>query len=108
MVLELTDKNFGKEVLKSDTPVIVDFWASWCAPCRMMAPVFDETSKDYKGKLKFTKLSTENHEDVANQYEIRGIPCLIMFNEGKEVARLIGYKTKEQLKSEIDEAMEKL
>ncbi len=108
MVLELNDKNFKEEVLESNIPVIVDFWASWCGPCKMMAPVFEGVSVAYEGKLKFTKLSTEDYGDVANDFDIRGIPCLIMFKDGKEVARLVGYKTEEQLKDEIDEAMSKI
>jgi thioredoxin 1 len=108
MVTELTADNFEQEVLKSDTPVVVDFWASWCGPCMMMAPVFEETSADYKGKLKFAKLSTEDFPDMAEKHEIRGIPCLIIFKEGKEAARLVGYKTKDQLKAELDAELGKL
>ena len=105
MVLELTEESFQKEVLESEIPVIVDFWASWCGPCKMMAPVFDELSKGYEGKLKFTKLSTEDYPNSATQNTVQGIPCLIVFKDGKEVARIVGFKPKEQLQQEIDKLL---
>ncbi len=101
MVKELNKDNFEEEVLKSDIPVVVDFWASWCGPCRMMAPVFEKVSKDFEGRAKFAKVSTEENPDLAQQYGIRSIPCLKIFKDGKEVGELIGMKDESTLKSEI-------
>ena len=105
MIKELTKKNFDEEVLKSDIPVIVDFWASWCGPCMMMGPVFEKLSSDYEGKLKFAKVSTETENELAQKYQIRSIPCLKVFNNGEEVSELIGYKPEAQLKEEIDDVL---
>jgi len=103
MVLELNENNFEKEVLKSTLPVIVDFWASWCGPCQMMAPVFEDVSKEFAGKIKFAKLSTEDYSDLAANHDITGIPCLIIFKNGKEAKRIVGYQPKEALKNKIRE-----
>ena|SRR3989338_3326632 len=105
MVMELNDKNFAKEVTSSTTPVIIDFWASWCGPCKMMAPVFEELSGEYKGKLKFTKLSTEDYPDLASEHQITGIPCLVVFNKGEEVDRIIGFSSKDTLRQKIDKVL---
>ena len=108
MVLELTTDNFNQEVLQSDLPVIVDFWASWCGPCKMLAPVFEEISSEYEGKLKFAKISTEESPEIAGQNAVSGIPCLIVFNKGKEADRIIGFAPKPQLKEKIDVILSKL
>lgn len=107
-MLELNEKNWKSEVESSKIPVVVDFWASWCMPCKMMGPIFEETSKSFTGKLKFAKLSTEEEPDLAQEHQIRGIPCLIVFDKGKEVGRLVGLKPAEALKNELQGVLDSL
>lgn len=108
MVLEVTKDSYEAEIKNSETPVIVDYWASWCGPCQMMGPVFEELSKDYEGKLKFAKISTETDPELAQEVGVMGIPCLIVFNEGKEVDRIVGFAQKDQLKEKIDNILNKI
>lgn len=107
MVQQLTDTQFN-EAIKAKTPVIVDFWASWCGPCKMLAPIFEELSGEYKGKLTFAKLSTEDFPDVAAENGITGIPCMIVFRNGEEVDRIIGFAPKPVLKQKIDAVLAKV
>ena len=104
----LNSENFEEEVEKSDIPVITDFWATWCAPCLMMGPAFEELSEEYKGKLKFTKLNTDEEPMLASKFGIQGIPTLIITNKGKEVGRVVGFAPKEILKEKIDAILEKI
>lgn len=109
MVTALTAQTFQSEI-NSSTPIIIDFWASWCGPCKMLAPIFEELSKDkeYQGQLRFAKISTEEYPDIAGQNEITGIPCLIVFKNGKEVDRIIGFAPKPMLKQKINSVLEKI
>jgi thioredoxin 1 len=102
-MLEITESNFEKEVLKSDIPVVLDFWAEWCGPCRMLAPVFEELSRDFKGRLKFAKVNVDENDKVANKFGVRGIPCLVVTNKGEEIDRIVGYAPKEIIKKKIEE-----
>ncbi len=99
--VEGTDSNFSQEVLKSDVPVLVDFWAPWCGPCRMVAPIVDEIAQEYQGKLKVVKLNTDENQEVAIKYGIRSIPTIGIFNNGQVVDGIIGAVPKQMLVSKI-------
>lgn len=102
-VLEVTKENFPAEVLNSSTPVLVDFWATWCVPCQMMAPILDELALEMAGKIKIAKVNTEDpaSQDLAEEYQIQSIPNLKLFKGGKVVAEFIGLRSKDALKSDI-------
>ena len=104
-LLEVEDNNFQKVVLESDTPVVVDFWAPWCGPCRYVSPIVEELSHDYNGKIRFVKMNTDENELAPMQFGIQVLPTLVIFNQGREVNRLIGFSPKEQLKRQIDRAL---
>jgi len=90
MVQELNQASFEKEVLQSKIPVVVDFWAEWCGPCKMMAPVFEKVSKEFESKVKFAKVNVDDNSDLAGNNEIMSIPCFVVYKDGKEVDRLVG------------------
>jgi thioredoxin 1 len=102
MVLDLNPENYAKEVNESDKPVLVDFWAPWCPPCKLMIPLFTDLSKDFEDRVKFAKLNSQDHPEIAQQNNVTGIPCLILFKDGKEAGRIVGLKTKDALKNEIE------
>jgi thioredoxin len=101
-IVTLSDSTFDEEVKGSSAPVLVDFWAEWCGPCKMIAPTLEELSRDYAGKLTIAKLNVDDNPDVARRFEVMSIPTLILFKEGEPVQRLIGAKGKGQLVQEID------
>lgn len=104
-VLQLTDDNFESEVLKSSVPVLVDFWASWCAPCKAIAPVVDGLAAEYEGKVKIAKVNVDENPATPGQYGVRGIPTLILFKDGKVLDQVVGAVPKNQLDSLIKKAL---
>lgn len=100
--VEVTDATFQDVVLKSPIPTFVDFWAPWCGPCKMVAPVVEELATEYVGKVRFVKLNTDDNINTAMGYGIRGIPTMIVFRDGKEVERFVGYRPKPDLKQKLD------
>jgi thioredoxin 1 len=103
--LEFTDDNFEAEVLQSNLPVLVDFWAEWCAPCRMLSPTIDELAGEYDGKLKVGKVNTDTSGTISAQYGISAIPTVLLFRDGEAVKKFVGMKTKRDLRSAIDEVL---
>lgn len=105
MVMTLNEGNFEEEVLKSDQPVVVDFWAAWCGPCRSMAPVIDQLAVDLKGKAKVGKLNVDENQSLAMRYGIKGIPTLLFFSGGKVVDQEVGYTPKDVVEDKIDKIL---
>ena len=101
-VMELTDQNFEAEVLKSDKPVLVDFWAEWCMPCRMLAPTIDKIAEAYAGKVKVGKVDTDSNREVAMKYQISAIPTVILFKDGQVAQKFVGMKQEKEFKEAID------
>lgn len=101
-VTDATDTNFEQDVLGSDKPVLVDFWAAWCAPCRMLAPTVDAVAEKYAGSANVVKLNVDENPGVSQRYGIKGIPTLILFKDGKEAERVVGATSKEAISKMID------
>jgi thioredoxin 1 len=104
-IINVNQDSFQKAVLDSEKPVLVDFWAPWCGPCRAVAPVIEELTKDYNGKIEFTRLNVDEAPFVASKYGIMSIPTLLVFKGGKPVQQAIGYQPKDQLKKLLDKAL---
>jgi len=100
-LLELTDANFDQEVLKSELPVLIDFWAVWCGPCKMVAPVVEDIAREYDGKLKVGKLDVDNNRQIAMNYNIRSIPTIMLFKNGEIAEVMVGAAPKAQILSKI-------
>jgi thioredoxin 1 len=102
---EVNDSQFESEVLKAEVPVLVDFWAPWCGPCRMVGPIVEELAEEYGDRVKFLKMNTDDNVKSANQYGIRAIPTLLVFKGGQPVGQIIGFRPKSDLKKVIDQAL---
>ena len=105
MALELTDSNFEKIVLKSDIPVLVDFWAEWCGPCRMVGPVIDELSKDFEGKAIIGKLNVDSNQISAAKYGVKSIPTVLLFKDGEMISKQVGVAPKQTYEDAINSAL---
>jgi thioredoxin 1 len=102
---QVTDQNFSDTVLKSEKPVVVDFWAPWCRPCLMMAPMFEEFANEYGDKMTFAKLNTDDNQMTAGRLGIQGIPTLLFFRNGREIDRIVGLESRDMLRRHIESAL---
>jgi thioredoxin 1 len=103
--VEIQDVKFDEMVLKAKMPVLVDFWAPWCGPCRMVAPIVEELANEYEGKVTFYKLNTDDNQETARQYGVMSIPTLIVFKNGQPVSNIVGFRPKAELKKNLDAAL---
>lgn len=102
MSQSITDDQFEAEVLKSDVPVLVDFWATWCGPCKSMIPIVDELAEEYKGKVKVVKMNIDDCPETPGKFSVMSIPTFIIFKDGEVATQFVGVKSKEDMKSELD------
>lgn len=105
LITHVSDQDFQKEVLESDTPVLLDFWAEWCGPCKAIAPILDELARQYEGKLRIAKINIDHNQETPRKYAVRGIPTLMVFKNGEVAATQIGAVGKGQLTQLIDKAI---
>ncbi|MBI4676813.1 MAG: thioredoxin [Elusimicrobia bacterium] len=100
--IQLTDKTFEKDVLQSPAPVLVDFWAPWCGPCRMLGPIIEELAKEYAGKIRVAKINTDENAEVAGRFRITALPSLLFFNKGKVMDQMVGVHPKAEIKKKLE------
>jgi len=105
MELVINEQNFEQEVVNSDIPVLLDFWAPWCGPCKMLLPVIDEIAKEYDGKIKVGKVNTDENMSLSSKFQITSIPCLIIFKGGKAINKMVGFRPKNDIMKEIDNVL---
>jgi len=101
----ITEKNFETEVLQAAEPVLIDFWAAWCGPCKMIAPVLEEVAEEFAGRIKVGKMNVDENGETPGKYGVMSIPTLILFDQGKEVSRVVGYQPKSQLVRYLSQAV---
>lgn len=101
----VTDSNFDQMVLQAETPVLVDFWAPWCRPCQMIAPVLDELAGEYDGKLSIVRMDVDQNPKAATKYSVMSIPTLLIFKQGKPISHMVGFRPKAELKRNLDAAL---
>ena len=104
-IIQVADSTFEEQVLKSESPVMVDYWAEWCGPCKMIAPILDEIADEYQGKLTIAKLNIDENQETPQKYAVRGIPTLMIFKDGEVAATKVGAVSKSQLSAFIDSAI---
>ncbi|MDE1975715.1 MAG: thioredoxin [Elusimicrobia bacterium] len=105
--IHLTDDSFENEVVQSQSPVLVDFWAPWCGPCRMLSPVIEEIAKEYTGKIRVAKINTDDHPNSATRFKISAIPTLLFFKDGKVIEQMVGVHSKAEIKKTLDSLVAK-
>ena len=103
--VDIEEAKFEESVIKSKTPALVDFWAPWCGPCRMVAPIVEELAGEYAGKVSFYKVNVDNNPKVAGKYGVMSIPTLIIFKNGQPVSNIVGFRPKDELKKNLDKAL---